>query len=51
MLYALLCYNSEAAVCSWSKDEAAHIRGQIDRLTADARAGCGPDASVWSRIA
>ena len=39
MPYVLLCYNSEAAVCSWSKDEAAHIRGQIDRLTSDPRAG------------
>jgi hypothetical protein len=48
MLYCLLCYKSEAEVCSWSraKDEAVMARhGEvIQRLTAQGR--CGPVARL-----
>jgi hypothetical protein len=29
VLYAVLCYNDEAAVCSWSKDEEAAVMARL----------------------
>jgi hypothetical protein len=48
MLYSILCYKSEAEVCSWSraKDEAvmAHHAQVIERLSAQGK--CGPVARL-----
>jgi len=30
MLYAFLCYNNEAAVCSWSKEEDDAVMAKLD---------------------
>ena len=43
MLYAFLCYNDEAAVCAWSKDEESAVMAKLgavtDRLTQEGRLG------------
>ena len=33
MLYAFLCYNDEAAVCAWSKDEEAAVMAKLGAVT------------------
>ena len=33
MLYAVLCYNDEAATCSWSKDEEAAVMAKLGTVT------------------
>lgn len=33
MLYAVLCYADEAAVCSWSKDEENAVMAQLGAVT------------------
>ncbi len=33
MLYAILCYNDEAAICSWSKDEEAAVMTSLGAVT------------------
>jgi hypothetical protein len=43
LLYAILCYNDEAAVRAWSKDEEAAVMAQLgavtDKLAKDGRLG------------
>lgn len=43
MLYAILCYNDEAAVYSWSKDEEAAVMARLgavqEKLAKDGRLG------------
>jgi hypothetical protein len=43
VLYAFLCYNDEAVVCAWSKDEEAAVMTQLgavtDKLTREGRLG------------
>ena len=43
MLYALLCYNDEAAVCAWSKDEENAVMAKLgavtDKLASQGRLG------------
>ena len=43
MLYAFLCYNDEAAVCAWSKDEEAAVMAKLgtvtEKLTREGRLG------------
>jgi len=33
LLYALLCYNDEAAVCAWSKDEENAVMAKLGAVT------------------
>jgi hypothetical protein len=33
VLYAFLCYNDEAAVCAWSKDEEAAVMAKLATVT------------------
>ena len=33
MLYAMLCYNDEATVCAWGKDEEAAVMAQLGAVT------------------
>jgi hypothetical protein len=33
LLYAMLCYNDEAAVCAWSKDEEAAVMADLGKVT------------------
>jgi hypothetical protein len=33
LLYAILCYNDEAAVCAWSKDEEAAVMADLGKVT------------------
>ena len=43
MLYAFLCYNDEATVCAWSKDEEAAVMASLgavtEKLTREGRLG------------
>jgi hypothetical protein len=43
MLYAILCYNDEDAVCAWSKEEDAAVMAKLqvvqDRLAKEGRLG------------
>ena len=43
MMYAILCYDSEDAVCAWSREEHAAVMGRLhaveDRLRAERRLG------------
>lgn len=43
MLYAILCYDSEDAVCAWSKEQHAGVMSRLqavsDRLAAQGRLG------------
>lgn len=43
MLYAILCYNDEAAVCGWSREQDAAVMARLgrvqERLAAEGRLG------------
>jgi hypothetical protein len=43
VLYAFLCYNDEAAVCAWSKDEETAVMAKLgavtEKLTREGRLG------------
>ena len=43
MLYAFLCYNDEATVCAWGKDEEAAVMAKLgtvtEKLTREGRLG------------
>lgn len=43
MLYAILCYDSEDAVCAWSREQHAAVMGRLgaveDRLRSERRLG------------
>lgn len=49
MLYAFLCYNNEAAVCSWTKEEDDAVMAKLDDAALHARAA-RPQDTDWTQI-
>ena len=46
MLYAFLCYNNEAAVMSWSKEEDDAVMAKLAKLKEKRAGPSGPARSV-----
>ncbi|HEY9567750.1 MAG TPA: YciI family protein [Thalassobaculum sp.] len=53
MLYAILCYDSEDAVCAWSRDEHAAVMGRLQAVESRLKAArrLGPVAQLMPTTA